>query len=860
MFFRTFQYDINLKLEGIAANAFDNLIYLESLYLNNHVLSSLPEMLFDKLEKLTGLFLDGNLFTTLPITIFDKLTTLIYLKLANNPWSCSNCSEKQFFTSQITVYQNSILYYDFPKAFCNGTTTEITEYCAATLSTTPTTQQISIRSLGNQASTYICQRNLAVGSSFACIINNDNTVSCWGKSNYFGSVPYSQTPSVIFDLSNVTSISAGYYHVCSINTDDEIHCWGINNIGQMGSYSFCGSDFSMNAVPQQIGQDFDAGVVGIYTSDQTTCALKSDQKLFCWGYNSFYGMFSNDTSKSFYCDPKNVDLPIGITVSNVFIGGFDSILCVVDTQGNGYCRGEDYGINWVKLDIPNIVSMAIPTHKIYILNLDGRLFKANLKYNVDPTFTLFQTNLLFHSISKGEDFVCGITFSYEVYCWGDSNDDYRLGRSLMTNSSTPMKVNGLNNTISISSQYKSTCSINADDKVFCWGSYYSTPQSIIYSKTEIQQTSLSSKECSFNLPCDVLPCNSGTCENLVTGMDPYYNNSFKCKCDDGYKGSLCNEPITGCFPGLCQNGAICTDIGNTYSCSCPKGYSGKNCETDTDECASNPCQNGGTCSGGLGAVKDFFSCQCVDGFNGTMCENNACGGPCGYGKRCTARGTLYHSCQSVSYAINHTVILTIYETMIMQSWGGLTSEPYEFYVTEHYNITWTDLSSGPYCSNLALCDIEKDREDCDEAADFWDMKDISTDGKTRTVQVTPDFAEQANFGSNFEINCFLDQRYTGTGIQIHVNVDTTTVTTSTKTTSTSSTSTTKTTTTTTTKGSTTSTSKHSTTTAPSTTTSSLCLCQNGGICLDNICNCINGFTGPLCEGKKLSLFPNPNLF
>lgn len=52
-------------------------------------------------------------------------------------------------------------------------------------------------------------------------------------------------------------------------------------------------------------------------------------------------------------------------------------------------------------------------------------------------------------------------------------------------------------------------------------------------------------------------------------------NNYTCRCDVGFTGSLCDQPLPRCTNQTCFPGVTCTDISAGVSCGpCPVGFSG----------------------------------------------------------------------------------------------------------------------------------------------------------------------------------------------------------------------------------------------------------------------------------------------
>ncbi|MDP1619812.1 MAG: hypothetical protein Q8M12_02335, partial [bacterium] len=143
--------------------------------------------------------------------------------------------------------------------------------------------------LGNQVT------QIASGGYHTCALKNDGTVFCWG-SNSYGQLGDNSTTQRLVPvqvvgaggvgmLSGVRQIVASQTHTCALKTDDSVFCWGSNSYGQLGDNTIT----QKNTPVQVLGVD---GVGTLADISQVTvgwshtCALKSDNSVFCWGNNA----------------------------------------------------------------------------------------------------------------------------------------------------------------------------------------------------------------------------------------------------------------------------------------------------------------------------------------------------------------------------------------------------------------------------------------------------------------------------------------------------------------------------------------------------------------------------------------------
>lgn len=140
------------------------------------------------------------------------------------------------------------------------------------------------------------------------------------------------------------------------------------------------------------------------------------------------------------------------------------------------------------------------------------------------------------------------------------------------------------------------------------------------------------------------PCLGGSCVDLVGG--------FRCECDIGWQGILCDVNPDDCqielqrleilanssssaenaanatSVSVCGPHGECIDRLAGFQCSCDEGFEGLKCETQIDVCSlfdANPCGHGGVCSNHPTKPGDFI-CDCPTGYTGGTCmlDENEC--------------------------------------------------------------------------------------------------------------------------------------------------------------------------------------------------------------------------------------------
>jgi alpha-tubulin suppressor-like RCC1 family protein len=139
---------------------------------------------------------------------------------------------------------------------------------------------------------------MAAGSRHACYLNDAGEVWCWGT-NIGGPLGNGTDTASLYpvragSLTGVSKVAAGPDVSCALVSQGadagRVFCWGSTGAGQVGiGPPASNTDGCINYCklsPARVRTDASTyleGVVDIATGYQTTCALRSDSSVWCWG-------------------------------------------------------------------------------------------------------------------------------------------------------------------------------------------------------------------------------------------------------------------------------------------------------------------------------------------------------------------------------------------------------------------------------------------------------------------------------------------------------------------------------------------------------------------------------------------------
>ncbi len=342
--------------------------------------------------------------------------------------------------------------------------------------------------------------SISVGNAYTCVIASDNQVYCWGRNDagQIGDntttqrlVPTAVNTAGALSGKTVTAISAGDFHACAVASDNLAYCWGYNANAQIGD-----NTTTQRLVPTAVST---AGVLSGKTISAISggylhaCAIASDNKAYCWGYNT-----EGQLGTGPILGTASQTLGAGVTTGPFTASKYrlyanaDSITPGTSLAGTNVTaqlknRNDSFRVRTglsagggmvTALDPTGNSACSIVDNQAYCWGqgVNGELgnnntLDASRPVAVDTSGVLAGKTIL--AITRGTNHACVIASDNQAYCWGQGGNG-RLGNNSTSNSSVPVAVNTAGalsgKTVkAIDAGADWTCAIASDNQAYCWG-------------------------------------------------------------------------------------------------------------------------------------------------------------------------------------------------------------------------------------------------------------------------------------------------------------------------------------------------------------------------------------------------------
>jgi alpha-tubulin suppressor-like RCC1 family protein len=265
-----------------------------------------------------------------------------------------------------------------------------------------------------------------------CGLAESGRAYCWGGgSGYIAGAPVLhafQTPHLVSDTLEFTSLSAGHMFTCGVLTDGGVVCWGLNTDGQTGTGA--STPHPEWYIPQRVagGRRYSAVAAGGHTPAPPSggvrghaCALTLDGAVFCWGSNvSPEAPDRSEECAGQLCrkGPARVQTEIRFTA----IAATDFETCAISESRDLYCWSDTRFVH----AIPNaqgMSSLAVDWGSCG-LDQDGAAFCLTGTVPAEPpgsaslSMVAEAPGLRFRQLAGAWMYSCGVTDQDIAWCWG----------------------------------------------------------------------------------------------------------------------------------------------------------------------------------------------------------------------------------------------------------------------------------------------------------------------------------------------------------------------------------------------------------------------------------------------------------
>lgn len=278
--------------------------------------------------------------------------------------------------------------------------------------------------------------SLAASGAHTCAADSNRNLWCWG-SNAQGQLAVDETsvraPEIVATGGWIAVAAGGSSpaHTCAIHFQGSLWCWGDNSRGQLG--------FSSLEVPQanRVRQVDAGGWADVSTGPLTTCAVRDEGTLWCWGAADDGRLGQGEVNGQ--SEKPSI---VGVEADWRAVSVGDGFVCALKRDNTLYCWGR---------------------------NNKGQVGRVGVgPVSARPVVV----NANFLTVSAGASHACGVRVGGSVWCWGD-NSSGQLGLpASQAFVETPQRVPFADETsvwTSVVVGKRHSCALTQQGSLWCWG-------------------------------------------------------------------------------------------------------------------------------------------------------------------------------------------------------------------------------------------------------------------------------------------------------------------------------------------------------------------------------------------------------
>jgi len=329
--------------------------------------------------------------------------------------------------------------------------------------------------------------SVGAGGGHSCALLATGAAYCWGANDEGalgdGTMAGARsTAAPVVGGHIFKQLAVGNLHTCGLKPAGTVFCWGDGRTGELGD-----GGTTSRAVPGPVSTDLTFERIAVGGSSGHTCGLTAAGTLHCWGWNSF-GQLGDGTTANRSTPVQVIGLP---PVRDIVLGYANT--CALTLSGAAWCWGNNHAGtlgDGTTTNRPTPAPVAGGHTFDALSRSPGRWHHCALKANgstwcwgrnrygqLGPGAEdgLFAEPVAvgeghsWASVNTGGDFVCGLTTTGDVLCWGANWVGGELGDgTAVISRAFPAPVAGGRTYTALSSGTWHSCAI-ASDGVYCWG-------------------------------------------------------------------------------------------------------------------------------------------------------------------------------------------------------------------------------------------------------------------------------------------------------------------------------------------------------------------------------------------------------
>ncbi|AKT37438.1 EGF domain-containing protein [Chondromyces crocatus] len=286
---------------------------------------------------------------------------------------------------------------------------------------------------------------LGAGAAHTCAIKQNGNLWCWGANNVgqlgVGTLDNQSLPAYVSLDRTWTRVAAGEQHACAVESDGTLSCWGRNNAGQLGLGASVVQELSpvrVSVDPLASAPDNDWRLVD--ANRESTCALKQDGRLYCWGQNSDLQIAR--AGGGTVAAPSLVETSADAMDADWTAVAVGPTTCALKSDGRLFCWGR---------------------------GVEGQLANGVLQSSATPVHIAPETT--FKVVRAGFSHVCAIDTADTLSCWG-RNQAAQIagGQPALVTTPHPKEAAVGRRWVDVALGTTHSCALDDEGHVACWGS------------------------------------------------------------------------------------------------------------------------------------------------------------------------------------------------------------------------------------------------------------------------------------------------------------------------------------------------------------------------------------------------------